>query len=68
MEPSLDIGKLKNDLYQFAWVTDDGVITAQVSVRQRGERDARTDAEKRQAALDRLRALIQSLSQKIAGM
>jgi hypothetical protein len=65
MEPSLDIGKLKNDGYRFAWVTDDGVLIANVSVRRRGERDRRTDAEKRQAALDKLRALMKSLDQKI---
>ncbi len=59
MEPSFDIRKLKNERYQFAWVTNGGVLTAQVSVRRRGERDARTDAEKRQAALDKLRAPMQ---------
>jgi hypothetical protein len=63
--PVLNIGKLDDDRYCFLFSTDDGKLTAEISVARSSGPDRRSDDDKRQAALRKLRALVEALDAAI---
>jgi hypothetical protein len=60
----LTIGKMLNDIYKCEFDAVQGKLVGQVSVRLSGL-DARSDDEKKQAALGKFKALARALDQAI---
>jgi hypothetical protein len=61
-QPVLHTGKMSGNRYKFSFTTDDGKIIAEVSVaRSKGPPDARSDAQKKEEALAKLKRLAQAL-------
>jgi len=60
----LTIGKMPNDIYKLEFDTVQGKLVGQVSVRLSGL-DARSDEEKKQAALGKFKELARALDEAI---
>ena len=64
-EANLDISKAGNDRYRLAFKTKAGKVTCEVSVRQPGQRDRRSEREKRMAALHTAKRLVRAFHECI---
>lgn len=64
-EASLSISKAAKDHYRLSFDTESGVVTCEVSVRQPGRSDTRTNDEKRVAALHKAKRLARAFYESI---
>ena len=64
-EASLSVGKAGKDRYKLAFETDTGKVVCEVSVRQSGKRDTRTEDERRIAALHAAKRLVRAFCEGI---
>ena len=64
-EAHLNIGKAGQDRYRLAFETHGGKVICEVSVRQPGRPDRRTEEEKRVAALHAAKRLVRAFHEGI---